>query len=100
MAIDLGTKTAALSERTKFITISVPLGGDAETRVDRETVTVGPDGVLLATTGAPSAVRLYSKIKDSKYSVSGLTLTGEQLYGIIAGVADLWRQEDIAAAKA
>lgn len=98
MAIDQGTKTIAIAsqERTWRINIETPRGADPVVTVFRETVSTDPDGNVIANEKSVVVTRALSAIADKSYSVGGVSLTGAQIAGIIAGVADAWREEDIA----
>ncbi|MBW7968107.1 hypothetical protein [Bradyrhizobium sp. BR 10289] len=102
MAITQGTETIAVTtqERTWRVNIETPIGVDPTVTVYRETVRTAADGTLISRDGGVPVTRRLSEVAAKSYSIGGKTLTGAEIAGLIASVADTWRQEDIAAEAA
>lgn len=102
MAIDQGTATLALKteERTWRINIETPKGGDPVVTVHREIVRTGPDGAIISRDPAGTVQRGLSAVATESHKVGGHTYSTAEVAGVIAAMADAWRQEDIAAAAA
>jgi hypothetical protein len=98
MALDLGTKTITVKDRTVLIEFSTPLSGAYSIRIARQKVWLDETGALISSENAPDVMRMFADIAAQSFTVGDLTLTGAQIAGLLAGVADLLRQEDITAA--
>lgn len=102
MAIDQGTETIeiATEERTWRINIETPKGGEAMITVYRETVKTGPAGEIILKQPSADVRRRLSDIATQSYTVGGNVYTTAEIAGVIAAIADIWREEDLAAAAA
>lgn len=100
MAIDQGTETLALKkeERTWRINIETPKGADAIVTVLREVVCTAADGSIFSRYLVPGNVtRSLSETAGQTFTVKDKTYTTAEIAGVIAFIADKWRQDDIAA---
>ena len=102
MSIDLGTETVALAvkERTWRVEIFTDLGADPTIRAHREKVWLRPDGSCAQRLVLDPVERRLSVIAAQAFKVGAATYTGAELARVIGAVADVLRQEDIAAAAA
>lgn len=90
MAIDLGTMTTSIKERTCRIEIQCGVGEDPVLRIYREKVWIDGDTVVRREE-APTVVRSYSEIAAQDFD----GLSGSDLYARISGIADALRKEDM-----
>lgn len=97
MAIDLGTENVVVTsqERTWRINIETPLGGDPVVTVFREMVRTAADGTVISKDTANRVSRSLSAAAAQSFTVEGKNYTTAEIAGVIATVADVWRQEDI-----
>lgn len=97
MAIDQGTETLAIKteERTWHVTIETPKGGDPVVTVHREIVRTLPDGSVISKEPCGSVSRSLSATAKQAFKVGGQSYTTAEIAGVIAAVADVWREEDI-----
>jgi hypothetical protein len=102
MALALGTESVVVTsqERTWRINIETPLGGDPVVTIYRETVRTAVDGTLISRETAAGVSRSLSDVAAQSLSVAGNKYTTAEIAGVIAAIADTWRQEDIDAAAA
>lgn len=101
MAIDQGTETVVVTtqERTWRINIETAMGADPVVSVYRETVKTDYDGTVVSKDRAPDVLpRNFSAVAKQSFTVGGKTYGMAEIAGVIAFIADTWRQEDIAAA--
>lgn len=102
MAIDKGEEAVTIrtEERTWRIQIETPKGLDPNVTVFRETVRSLPDGTIISKEATEEVRRSFSSISEQKFDIRGMAITGAQVAGILAAVADIWRQEDLKAVQA
>lgn len=105
MAINQKTETITVKteERTWCITIDTPKNSDPTVTIHREIVKTAPDGSI--TLREPSGIvkRSLSTTSSQKFKIGNESYTTAEIAGVIAAIADIWREEDIAkeaAAKA
>lgn len=99
MALDQGTETLAITtqERSWRITIETPKGGDPTVTVHRETVRTAPDGTIISKEPCGQVSRSLSVTAAQTFKVGGNSYSVAEIAGVIAAIADAWRQEDIEA---
>lgn len=99
MAIDHGTVTIAVTsqERTWRINIETPQGADPVVTVYREVVKTAPDGSIISKETVGMVERSLTAVASQTFNVGDHKYTTAEVAGVIAAVADVWRQEDIAA---
>lgn len=91
MAIDLGSVTLTVKERTHRIELLSPHGEDATLRIYREKVWTNDAGEVVRREQAGDVHRTLAEVAEMKIG----PVTGAQLAGLISQAADVMRQEDI-----
>lgn len=94
MAIDLGTTTLAVKERTYRIELLSPLGNEAKLVIYREKVWLDEAGTVIRREESDKVYRDLVDIAEMKIG----TMTGGEMAVQIAAAADILRQQDIDAA--
>lgn len=94
MAIDLGTTTLTIKERTHRIELLSPVGEDARLVVYREKVWTDDDGNVVRREQAGDVRRTLAEIAEMKIG----PVTGAELAGMTSQAADVLRQADLDAA--
>lgn len=89
MSITLSTSTITNKERTNHIEIITPVGETPLIRVFREKVWEDEQGNIIRREDAQVIAKSYEEISKLTFG----SLTGEELYALIAGMADAWSQE-------
>jgi len=95
MAITKSTTSVTLQERTYRIEISVPYGQDPDIYAYRANAWIDDKSALIQEQPIEALVhRKASAIQAQQFTAAGVTVTGAQLYALLAAVADTWAQED------
>lgn len=89
MALDLGTETVAIKERTFKVEILTGVGEDPTVIVHREKVWL-KDNVIIRREEVDRAIRTLSQVSSQDFG----GMTGLQLAGAIALAGDTFRKED------
>lgn len=91
MAIDIGTVTLSIKERTHRIELLSPVGEDARLVVYREKVWIDEGGNVVRREHAGDVRRTLTEIGEMRIG----PVTGSELAGLISQAADVLRQQDI-----
>lgn len=99
MAIDQGSETVTIKteERTWRIQIETPKGADASITIFREVVRYLPDGTVLSKEAGGEVRRSLSQVAAQAFQLKSGTMTGADVAGALAAIADVWRAEDLRA---
>lgn len=97
MAINQVTETITVKteERTWCITIDTPKNSDPTVTIHREIVKTAPDGSIISKEPIGMVKRSLSATSSQKFKIGNESYTTAEIAGVIAAIADVWREEDI-----
>lgn len=100
MATNQGTETIEVvtEERTWRLEIFTEKDTDPSVRVHRETVRSTVTGEIMSRDRGVVVERSLSSVAGEAFTIAGKPYTGAEIANVLSAIADIWRDQDVAAA--